>query len=161
MKLSPEFKAEFDFGSDGADGEEVDFSGLEALGACPKCNNRVFELPMAYTCEKSVGPSKSCDFRSGKIILQQTVGLEQMKKLLTTGSTDLLTDFISNKNRRKFSAFLVRDPSGKVVFKFQDKKPKAVAAPKAEVVGDAQPAKKAKPAAKKKSARTPAKRKAS
>ncbi len=35
MKLSPEFKAEFDFGSDGADGEEVDFSGLEPLGACP------------------------------------------------------------------------------------------------------------------------------
>ncbi len=114
---------------------------------------------MAYTCEKSVGPSKNCDFRSGKIILQQTVGLEQMKKLLTTGSTDLLTDFISNKNRRKFSAFLVRDPSGKVVFKFQDKKPKAVAAPKTEVVADARPAKKAKPAAKKKSARTPTKRK--
>ena len=161
MKLSPEFKAEFDFGSDGADGEEVDFSDLEPLGACPKCNSRVFELPMAYTCEKSVGPNKNCDFRSGKIILQQTVGLEQMKKLLTTGSTDLLTDFISNKNRRKFSAFLVRDPSGKVVFKFQDKKPKAVAAPKAEVIGDAPPAKKAKTAAKKKSARTPAKRKTS
>jgi DNA topoisomerase-3 len=160
MKLSPEFKAEFDFGSDGADGEEVDFSGMEALGACPKCNSRVFELPMAYACEKSVGAAKSCDFRSGKIILQQTVSREQMQKLLETGSTDLLTDFISNKNRRKFSAFLVRDPSGKVVFKFQEKKPKADAAPaktaKLAATESAPPAKKAAAAAKKK----PAKRKA-
>jgi len=156
MKLSPEFKAAFDFGSDGADGgEEVDFTGMEPLGACPKCSNRVFELPMAYACEKSVGPTKSCDFRSGKIILQQTVSREQMHKLLETGSTDLLADFVSNKNRRKFSAFLVRDPSGKVVFKFQEKKPKAEAAAPKVVAEKAPQTKKAVPTAKKK----PAKRK--
>ena len=162
MKLSAEFKAEFDFGSDGADGgAEVDFSNLEPLGSCPKCNNRVFELPMAYTCEKSVGPTKSCDFRSGKIILQQAVSREQMQKLLATGSTDLLTDFISNKNRRKFSAFLVRDPTGKVVFKFQDKKPKAADAAAKVAAIKAPPAKKSLVAAKKKPvrARAPAKRK--
>ncbi len=160
MKLSAEFKAEFDFGSDGSDGSEaIDFSGMDSLGACPKCNNRVFELPMAYTCEKSVGPEKSCDFRSGKIILQQTVSAEQMKKLLTTGTTDLLTDFISNKNRRKFSAFLVRDPSGKVVFKFQEKKPKAESTPKTVIAEAASPPAK-KAASKKKPARAPAKRKA-
>jgi DNA topoisomerase-3 len=162
MKLSPEFKAEFDFGSDGADGgEEIDFTGLEPLGACPKCSHRVFELPMAYTCEKSVGAAKSCDFRSGKIILQQTVSREQMQKLLATGTTDLLTDFISNKNRRKFSAFLVRDPSGKVVFKFQEKKPKVAAAPATtKATAKAIVAPPAKKAAKKKPAKAPAKRKA-
>ncbi|MEI6301077.1 MAG: DNA topoisomerase III [Betaproteobacteria bacterium] len=162
MKLSPEFKAEFDFGSDGADGEEVDFSGMEPLGACPKCSNRVFELPMAYACEKSTGPAKNCDFRSGKIILQQTVSREQMQKLLETGGTDLLTDFISNKNRRKFSAFLVRDPSGKVVFKFQDKKPKVIETPAKAIGAKAPPAKKTPAAAKKKPSRpgATAKRKA-
>jgi DNA topoisomerase-3 len=113
----------------------------------------VFELPMAYACEKSTGPAKNCDFRSGKIILQQTVSREQMQKLLETGSTDLLTDFISNKNRRKFSAFLVRDPSGKVVFKFQEKKPKAVETPVKAVSAKAPPAKKALVVAKKKPSR--------
>ena len=39
LKLTDEFKIEFDFGqADGADADEpVDFSGQEALGACPKC----------------------------------------------------------------------------------------------------------------------------
>jgi DNA topoisomerase-3 len=80
---------------------------------------------------------------------------------LETGSTDLLTDFISNKNRRKFSAFLVRDPSGKVVFKFQEKKPKVAAAPATtKATAEAIVAPPAKKAAKKKPAKAPAKRKA-
>ena len=38
-----------------------------------------------------------------------------MKKLLATGRTDLLTGFISKKGRR-FKAFLVKTPDGKVGF---------------------------------------------
>jgi DNA topoisomerase-3 len=56
----------------------VDFSDQQPVGACPKCASRVFEHGMAYVCEKSVGPGKSCDFRSGKIILQQPIEREQM-----------------------------------------------------------------------------------
>lgn len=161
MKLSPEFKAEFDFGSDAADSEAVDFSGMEPLGMCPKCSNRVFELPVAYACEKSVGPAKNCDFRSGKIILQQPVSREQMQRLLETGSTDLFTAFISNKNRRKFSAFLVRDPAGKVVFKFQDKKPRVAGTTATVATAKEPPAKRSPSVAKKKPAvkKAPAKRK--
>jgi DNA topoisomerase-3 len=118
VRLSPEFKAEFDFGqsADGAD-EAPDFSGLEPLGPCPKCAARVFEQPMAYVCEKSLGPEKICDFRSGRIILQRPIEREQMQKLLATGRTDLLHRFISKKGR-PFSAFLVRGGDGKVGFEF-------------------------------------------
>jgi DNA topoisomerase-3 len=78
---------------------------------------------MAYTCENAVGPKKSCDFRSGRMILQQPIEREQMKKLLETGRTDLLTGFVSKKGRR-FKAFLVKQPDGKIGFEFQPRAPK-------------------------------------
>jgi DNA topoisomerase-3 len=122
LKITPEHKLEFDFGNaPGADDntEPVDFSGATAVGACPKCRSTVYEQPMAYVCENSVGPNKSCDFRSGKVILQQEIAPEQMRKLLETGRTDLLRSFVSNKTRRKFSAFLVKKPDGGVGFEFE------------------------------------------
>jgi DNA topoisomerase-3 len=124
MRLTDEMRAEFDFGQASADSEEApDFSAQEALGFCPKCSARVFEHGMAYTCEKALGPSKSCDFRSGRMILQQPIEREQMNKLLTTGRTDLLTGFVSKKGRR-FKAFLVKNPDGKIGFEFQPRKEK-------------------------------------
>jgi DNA topoisomerase-3 len=134
IKLNAENQPEFDFGQ-GTGGEEgsaeaVDFSGQQSLGACPKCAGQVFEHGMAYVCEKSVGPEKTCDFRSGKVILQQSVEPEQMQKLLATGRTDLLKDFVSSRTRRKFSAFLVRGTDGKVGFEFEKREPKAKAASK-------------------------------
>jgi len=118
IKLTPEFKIEFDFGQqqDG-DGEPIDFSGQEPLGPCPKCGNNVYAHGLAYACEKALGPDRSCDFRSGQIILQRPIEVEQMRKLLKEGRTDLLHRFISKKGR-PFSAFLVKGPDGKVGFEF-------------------------------------------
>ena len=130
VRLTDDFRAEFDFGQDRAGEEAPDFSGQEPLGKCPKCGNRVFEHGMAYTCEKALGPSKTCDFRSGRMILQQPIEREQMKKLLATGRTDLLTAFVSKKGRR-FKAFLVKQPDGKIGFEFQAKAPKSPAEEKA------------------------------
>ncbi len=130
LKFNKEFRAEFDFGQglDGADGEEPpDFSGQEPLGACPKCAANVFEHSSLYVCEKAVGVGRTCDFRSGKIILQQEIAREQMVKLLKEGRTDLLTAFISNRNRRAFKAFLVKQPDGKIGFEFMQRAPKAPA----------------------------------
>ena len=127
VRLSPEFRAEFDFGPQvGADGttEAVDFSGQTPLGPCPKCGGRVFEQPIAYTCENSVGPARRCDFRSGRVILQRPIEPEQIRKLLATGRTDLLHRFISRKGR-PFSAFLVRGADGKVGFEFAPRAEKA------------------------------------
>jgi DNA topoisomerase III len=124
LKLSADFKTEFDFGQSNNDSAElVDFSDQESLGPCPKCGNRVFGHGVAYVCEKSVGPDRGCDFRSGKIILQRPIESEQMKKLLTTGKTDLLHRFISKKGR-PFSAFLSRGEDGKVSFEFAPREPK-------------------------------------
>jgi len=160
VKLNDEFRIEFDFGQGSAssDSEEApDFSGQESLGPCPKCGARVFEHGVAYICERAVGPSRSCDFRSGKLILQQPVERAQMAKLLATGKTDLLPRFISKKGR-PFKAFLVKNPEGRVGFEFEPRKPKATSAAESAATADktaasrTQKAEKvtAKPAAKKK-----------
>ena len=127
IKLNDEHMPEFDFGNADAEGEgeEVDFSGQEPLGECPKCRSRVFEHGMAYVCEKAVGAAKSCDFRSGKIILQQEISRAEMARLLETGRTNLLKGFISNRTKKKFSAYLVRGADGKVGFEFEARAPKA------------------------------------
>jgi DNA topoisomerase-3 len=123
--VPPEYKLEFDFGNApiGDEGEPVSFEGLTPLGACPKCRARVFEQPMAYVCENSTGPARSCDFRSGKVILQQPIEPEQMRKLLAEGRTDPLRGFVSNRTRRKFSAQLVKKPDGTIGFEFAPRGP--------------------------------------
>jgi DNA topoisomerase-3 len=144
LKLSDEFKTEFDFGPNGQENgaaQPVDFSGQEPLGKCPKCGARVFEFGMSYVCENSVGPAKSCDFRSGKVILQRAIEREQMNKLLATGRTDLLQRFISRKGR-PFNAFLVLTDKKDVGFEFEKREPKSkgerkprIAAPKIDFTG--------------------------
>ena len=151
-------KLEFDFGQnqdEGEDGEGVDFSEQTSLGPCPKCGSGVYEMGLAYVCEKTVAKPKACDFRSGRIILQQEILPEQMGKLLNDGKTDLLPGFISQRTRRPFKAFLVRGKDGKVSFEFEERKAKAPAAAKTKAKAEpeaeaAAPVK--KPAARKKKA---------
>jgi len=148
LKLTGEHKLEFDFGQspqDAVESAEVDFSAQTPLGACPKCGGQVFDHGMSYVCEHAVGANRNCDFRSGKVILQQEVAPAQMRKLLEAGRTDLLDGFVSSRTRRKFKAFLVREPGGKIGFEFapRPQRPgKAGAAetePSSEASGSASP----------------------
>ncbi|HPO20145.1 MAG TPA: DNA topoisomerase III, partial [Rubrivivax sp.] len=129
------WKLEFDFGEDAKreaeSGEAVDFSAQQSLGACPKCRGHVYEHGTNYVCEHAVGAHVTCDFKTGRIILQQPVSREQLGKLLHGGKTDLLDGFVSNKTRRKFKAFLAfDDKAGKVGFEFEPR-PARGAAPAA------------------------------
>jgi DNA topoisomerase III len=122
------FKLEFDFGDAAKEaaesGELQDLSGKASLGACPKCGSGVYELGSSYYCEKTIPTmaqaTPTCDFKSGRIILQQPVEPEQMAKLLATGKTDLLDKFVSMRTRRGFKAFLAwNKEDGKVAFEFE------------------------------------------
>ena len=99
-----------------------------------------------YVCENAGAdrrrsPTPTCDFKSGKIILQQPVEREQMAKLLATGKTDLLDKFVSMRTRRPFKAFLAWDAeAGKVNFEFEPRAsqvPAAQGAPRRKTGGDA------------------------
>src|SRR5690606_20223703 len=126
LRITDEYKLEFDFGqSDEDENEVVDFSGHTPLCACPKCQAKVYEHGMSYICEKATGPEKTCDFRSGKVMLQHEISREQMSKLLEHGRTDLLDGFVSSRTHRKFKAFLVRQADGKVGFEFEPRPEKS------------------------------------
>jgi DNA topoisomerase-3 len=120
------WKLEFDFGDDKKNeesGEIVEFTD-ESLGVCPKCGGAVHEHGSNYVCSKAVPtneqPTPSCDFKTGKLILQQPVEREQVVKLLTNGKTDVLDKFVSNRTRRSFKAMLAWNPEeGKVTFEFE------------------------------------------
>jgi DNA topoisomerase-3 len=130
LRLNDANEVAFDFGDGSGDDatEAPDFTAQESLGPCPKCKARVFETTQAYVCEKAIGPEKSCDFRSGRVILQRPVERAQMQKLLATGKTDLL-QFVSARTKRGFSAFLVRQPDGKIGFEFEAREATKTSAP--------------------------------
>ncbi len=137
LKIVPDdetrnLKLEFDFGqsNDDENSEPVDFTGQTLLGACPRCSGAVHELGLSYVCENAVNPPRSCTFKTGKIILQQEVAPDQIRKLLETGKTDLLPGFKSSRTNRFFKAFLIWDVAkDKVAFEFEPRKPAAQAAP--------------------------------
>jgi DNA topoisomerase-3 len=161
IRLKDDFKIEFDFGQARLEEEAAnppDFTGQESLGPCPKCKSNVFEYGTVYVCEKAVGADRTCDFRSGKMILQQPIERAQMQKLLATGRTDLFTRFISKKGR-PFKAYLAKTAEGKVGFEFEPRKTKDGApapAAAAKVAAAASPAPKKSRRGAKAQAETPA-----
>ncbi|PAW83993.1 MAG: DNA topoisomerase III [Pedosphaera sp. Tous-C6FEB] len=99
---------------------KLDFTGQEPLGKCPKCKGNVFEGPETYLCERSQLDEKRCTFKTGKVVLQQPVDRDQVKKLLAKGKTDVLTQFIS-KAGKPFPAHLKLAERGKVEFEFPER----------------------------------------
>jgi DNA topoisomerase III len=125
VKLTDDYEMKFDFGNEDIQAqEEIDFSAQHPLGKCPQCGHFVYEHGLFYICEKATGAHPACSFKTGKIILNRPIEIEQIVKLLETGRTDLLTKFISKKGR-PFSAYLVVGPEGKIGFEFEQKKAKS------------------------------------
>ncbi len=117
--LNENYELKFDFENEESS-DNVSFANENIIGACPKCSSNVYVYKTSYVCEKNVGIDKTCDFRSGLMILQQPISVEQMKKLLNNGKTDLLDSFISARTKRKFKAFLTVNDK-KIGFEFISK----------------------------------------
>jgi DNA topoisomerase-3 len=99
---------------------KLDFTGMQPVGACPKCKANVFETESGWYCEKSQATSRPCKFKLGKKVASRPIEPEQAMKLLQTGKTDLLKNFTSRAGR-PFSAWLVVETTGKVGFEFPDR----------------------------------------
>ena len=125
LRLNSEWQLEFDFGDGNKEDDTEDTSNYPVIGKCPKCSGRVLQGPAAYFCEHAQGSAKTCDFRIGRVILQQEVSPEEAGKILTEGRSTQLSNFVSNRSHRKFKAFLVLDPKTKKVgFEFEAREPK-------------------------------------
>jgi DNA topoisomerase-3 len=124
LKLNDANETEFVFDNApiGADGAKLDLATQESIGTCPVCNGRIFETLMSFACENSFGDAPTCKMKVGKKILLQDIDRTQLLKLLTDKKTDLLTGFVSQRTRRKFSAYLVMAADGKTSFEFEPRK---------------------------------------
>jgi DNA topoisomerase-3 len=156
LKLNDAGETEFVFDNApvNADGSALDLNATPPAGKCPVCGGRVFETMMSFACENTFGEAPTCKMKIGKVILQQPIDMVQVEKLLTQKKTDLLRGFVSQRTRRKFSAFLVMGPDGKTTFEFEPrpeggkgKRPfgKKAAAGSGEADGGAQKAEKIDP----------------
>jgi DNA topoisomerase-3 len=124
LKLNDANETEFVFDNApiGADGAKLDLATQEVIGTCPVCGGRIFETLMSFACENTFGETPSCKMKVGKKILLQDIDRAQVDKLLTAKKTDLLTGFVSQRTRRKFSAYLVMAEDGRTSFAFEPRK---------------------------------------
>ena len=125
LKLNDANEVEFDFG-DGADDDDAeapDFTGQTPLGPCPKCKSRVFETRATRTCARrrsvptrpatSARAARSC---SGRSSARRWRSCSRPARPISCSSC-------RRARARPFSAFLVRQPDGKVGFEFEAKDP--------------------------------------
>lgn len=120
--LDEENKAKFEFEKKEEETAPADMSALPIVGECPVCKQApVRETEAAYICERTA--AKECTFRMGRQILKRDIPVEQARKLIETGKTDLITKFISSKTNRPFDAFLKLE-KGKVGFEFPPREAK-------------------------------------
>ena len=85
----------------------------QIVGQCPLCGRNVVRGKYNYGC---MGYSDGCGFKMGVTICRRDVPISEAARLLATGKTALLTDFVS-KNGKRFKAKLVLK-DGEVVFSF-------------------------------------------
>lgn len=117
--LDAAFKQTFDFGeSKSSATANLDFATLPVIREkCPCCGKgAIHDTGTAYVCSNTA----ACKFRMGRTICQLEVPREQVTKLLETGKTDLIRNFISKKGK-PFSAFL-KIEEGRVGFEFEERK---------------------------------------
>ena len=121
LKLNDKNETEFVFDNApiGADGSKLDLDTQEVVAKCPVCGGRIFETMMSYACENTFGETPTCKMKIGKVILSQPIDRAQVDKLITAKKTDLLSAFVSQRTRRKFSAYLVMAEDGKTSFAFE------------------------------------------
>ena len=77
---------------------------------CPKCGGKIVGSRYAYECEKN------CGFKAGKTILGYKLSPDDLKSLIEQGRTNI-HQFV-NKNKKRFSAYLVFDENKNIVFEF-------------------------------------------
>ncbi len=126
LEFDPEYKLKFVFGErEGDPAAEEALRNSEDIAPCPVCKKgTIREGVTSYVCDQSIGAEKSCEFRTGKTILQRSIPREEIVKLSETGRTSLIAGFVSKKGR-KFAAYLKLDGK-KVSFEFEPREPKAL-----------------------------------
>ncbi len=95
-------------------GETFDGFVGDIVGKCPVCGADVARTKFGYGCQ---GYKEGCKFSTGNVICGKVISIDNIKKLLESGTTPEIRGFVSKKSGKEFSARLAIE-QGKVVFKF-------------------------------------------
>ena len=87
----------------------------DIAGKCPVCGKDVVRTRFGYGC---TGYKDGCKFSINGVICQRVISLSNVKKLLETGKTYKIENFVS-KNGKNFSGYLKLE-NGRAVFDFND-----------------------------------------
>jgi DNA topoisomerase-3 len=134
LKMDEKFKINFFFENDDRDNapELTEEHLIGDVGMQDGRTVKLYETEKAYHLPEIVTKKEPNGIRIGKSILHHDITVEQVKKLLTHGKTDVIKGFVSNRTKRKFDAHLTFDPKeGKIGFEFPPRPAKKVAAKKA------------------------------
>ena len=130
LKMDEKFKINFFFENDDRDNApeltEEHFIGDIAMqdGRTVK----LYETEKAYHLPELVTKKEPNGIRIGKSILHHEITVDQAIKLISTGKTDVIKGFVSNRTKRKFDAHLTFDPKeGKIGFDFPPRPAKKAA----------------------------------
>ena len=119
----------------------------EPLGRCPREEDcKVIESPSFFICERKLKEDqnekdeslpKSCGFQFPRTVCKREITREEALVYLSTGRTELLTDFTSRFGR-PFSATLVLKETGRHGFEFPPRAPRAAKGAAKAAEGDAE-----------------------
>jgi DNA topoisomerase-3 len=90
---------------------------------CPtNCGGKIYSTEQGYICSGVCGGN--CTFRMAKRMLGHELNDEEIVALVKDGKSPLIADFVSNRTKRAFSAFLCVDATGKISFEFPPREAK-------------------------------------
>jgi len=134
LKMDEKFKVNFFFENDDRE-TAIELTEEQLIGEVDVVDGRhmkIYQSEKAYHIPDLVTKKDPTGVRIGKSILQHEITTEQALKLISTGKTDVIKGFVSNRTKRKFDAFLTFDPKeGKIGFDFPPRPAKKAAAKKA------------------------------
>lgn len=130
LKMDEKFKVNFFFENDDRD-NTPELTEEHFIGNVEMQDGRtvkLYETEKAYHLPELVTKKEANGIRIGKHILHHDITVEQVKKLLTHGKTDVIKGFVSNRTKRKFDAHLTFDfKEGKIGFDFPPRPAKKAA----------------------------------
>lgn len=139
LELDAKFKVNFVFDNDDKDAA-VELTEEQLIGEVDMPDGRrmkVYQSDKAYHIPELVTKKEPNGVRIGKSILHHEITVDQALKLVTTGKTDVIKGFVSNRTKRKFDAHLTFDPKdGKIGFEFPPRPAKKTAAKKVAAKSD-------------------------
>ncbi|HSP41296.1 MAG TPA: DNA topoisomerase III [Luteolibacter sp.] len=129
LEMDDKFKINFVF--EGDDKNDIELTEEHVIGSVQLQDGRtmkLYESEKAYHVPELVTKKEPGGIRIGKNILHHEITADQVRKMLTTGKTDVIKGFVSNRTKRKFDAHLTFDPKeGKIGFEFPPRPAKKAA----------------------------------